>query len=243
MSRSVFVLAAAAFCLSFAARSQASVVAIPGLYNTVVNASGVPLPDGTIGDPHYTLIAVPIGSTQTLRVRTSVGGWPIGPYIGDDNLSTWIGPDDTADLTGSAGDYVYETQFNLPTTCVLSTASITGVWAADNEEIAIYLNNNVVVEPPIATVPSGEYVEDFHNWSSFTITSGFQTGINTLDFVVYNEPYNPPSSVDNPTALRVEMTGTVDPVAVPEPVSMIFFGTGLVAVGGYMARRRMLRKA
>jgi len=29
----------------------------------------------------------------------------------------------------------------------------------------------------------------------------------------------------------------------PEPVSMIFFATGLVAVGGYMARRRMLRKS
>jgi len=32
-------------------------------------------------------------------------------------------------------------------------------------------------------------------------------------------------------------------VPVPEPVSMIFFGTGLVAVGGYVARRRMLSKA
>ncbi len=29
----------------------------------------------------------------------------------------------------------------------------------------------------------------------------------------------------------------------PEPISMIFFGTGLVAVGGYVSRRRMLRKA
>jgi hypothetical protein len=29
----------------------------------------------------------------------------------------------------------------------------------------------------------------------------------------------------------------------PEPVSMIFFATGLVAVGGYVARRRMLRNA
>jgi hypothetical protein len=29
----------------------------------------------------------------------------------------------------------------------------------------------------------------------------------------------------------------------PEPVSMIFFGTGLVAVGGYMSRRKMARKA
>jgi hypothetical protein len=31
-------------------------------------------------------------------------------------------------------------------------------------------------------------------------------------------------------------------VSAPEPISMIFFGTGLVAVGGYMARRRMARK-
>jgi hypothetical protein len=31
--------------------------------------------------------------------------------------------------------------------------------------------------------------------------------------------------------------------AVPEPISMIFFGTGLVAVGGYVSRRRMLRRA
>ena len=30
---------------------------------------------------------------------------------------------------------------------------------------------------------------------------------------------------------------------VPEPISMIFFGTGLVAVGGYVSRRRLLRKA
>jgi probable HAF family extracellular repeat protein len=33
------------------------------------------------------------------------------------------------------------------------------------------------------------------------------------------------------------------PNAVPEPISMIFFGTGLVAVGGYVARRKMLRTA
>jgi hypothetical protein len=35
--------------------------------------------------------------------------------------------------------------------------------------------------------------------------------------------------------------GTVD--VTPEPISMIFFGTGLVAVGGFVARRRMLRSA
>jgi len=43
------------------------------------------------------------------------------------------------------------------------------------------------------------------------------------------------------------ITGTpwvVDPPAsVPEPVSVVFFGTGLVGVVGYVARRRMLRNA
>ncbi len=37
--------------------------------------------------------------------------------------------------------------------------------------------------------------------------------------------------------------GSVDVSTTPEPISMIFFGTGLVAVGGYVSRRRMLRKA
>ena len=30
---------------------------------------------------------------------------------------------------------------------------------------------------------------------------------------------------------------------VPEPMAMIFFGTGLVGIGGYMARRKMLHQA
>jgi hypothetical protein len=38
------------------------------------------------------------------------------------------------------------------------------------------------------------------------------------------------------------LQNTLLPDPVPEPISMIFFGTGLVAVGGYVSRRRMLRK-
>ena len=65
------------------------------LFNTGVNASGTPLPDGTIGDPHWSLMVVPVGSTSDIRIRTSAGGFPIspaGPWIGDDGLSAWIGP-------------------------------------------------------------------------------------------------------------------------------------------------------
>jgi hypothetical protein len=43
----------------------------------------------------------------------------------------------------------------------------------------------------------------------------------------------------------VTYTGSaeVNVIGTPEPISMIFFGTGLVAIGGYVSRKRMLRKA
>src|SRR5205809_239699 len=64
---------------------------IPGLFNTGVDACGNPLADGTIGDPHYELIAVPSGTTD-IRVRTLAGGYPVPPYIPDNPDSAWIGP-------------------------------------------------------------------------------------------------------------------------------------------------------
>jgi hypothetical protein len=38
--------------------------------------------------------------------------------------------------------------------------------------------------------------------------------------------------------LAFNLTGNYETASTPEPVSLIFFGTGLVAVGGYVARRR-----
>jgi hypothetical protein len=73
----------------------------------------------------------------------------------------------------------------------------------------------------------------FTGWSSFTLSGGFIAGVNTLDFIVYNVPQDS----GNPTGLRVEMSGTADPNSqVPEPVSFVLLGTGLVAFG--MLRRR-----
>ena len=54
-------------------------------------------------------------------------------------------------------------------------------------------------------------------------------------------------SVDGHYAAGSTAEGFIDnvelSVATPEPVSLIFFGTGLVAVSGYMARRRRQQKA
>ena len=42
------------------------------------------------------------------------------------------------------------------------------------------------------------------------------------------------------TVFALQLTGAAP---VPEPFSLIFFGTGLVADGGYVSRRKVLRKA
>lgn len=96
----VFGLLILLLVISCMGRVQADV--IPSLFNTGVDASMTPLPDGTIGDPHYSLISVPDGTTDIL-VRTSAGGYPIPPYFGDNSSSTWIGPDNDQSLSGPVG--------------------------------------------------------------------------------------------------------------------------------------------
>ena len=106
----VFGLLALALVVGGVGQVQADV--ITSLFNTGVDASGTPLPDGTIGDPHYSLVSVP-SLTTDIRVRTSAGGYPIPPYFGDDSLSAWIGPNNDVVINGRNGLYDYQTTFDL----------------------------------------------------------------------------------------------------------------------------------
>jgi len=232
---------------------------IPTLFNTGVNQFGQPLANDHLGDPHYTLVSVPGGTSQVM-VR-SAGGFPFPYWLGPDSASAWIGPNDPGttpnvdDLNGPVGPYDYQTTFNLtgfdPTSVVISGGiSGPGGWSTDNQGIAILLNGHQVWGPNNYDNgdPAGhaQYAQFFPFSIDAYSDPYFSTGINTLDFIVNND-YNPAGG-DNPTGLRVEMTGTANYAAlansqiIPEPLSVIFFGTGLVAVGGFVARRRMLRK-
>jgi len=188
----------------------ANTTQISSLYNTGVNNAGVPLANGA-ADPHYALIAQPAPGGLSDQVLTSAGGFPIGPWLGDNSTSAWIAANGNADGEGPAGNYTWRTTFDLigdPATSIIE-----GVWATDNGAVDILING--------MSVGTGQLSSSHNIWTPFLIDSGFVYGINTLDFVVNNLVVGSP----NPTGLRVQMTGfagNLPPpsVAVPEPTSI-----------------------
>jgi len=230
----------AAVALS-AAPAQATPVPIPTVFNTGVNSSGMPLPDHTIGDPHYTLFSVPAGSPSTILIRTSVfafdGGYPIPPWLGDDTLSAWIGVNnpDVGEVAGPPGVYDYRTTFDL-SGFFPATASISGGWSSDNDGVKILLNGVDTLNPVTSFT---QFMEGF---ASFSILSGFIPGLNTLDFIVHNGGTGPGNNDGDAgaTGLRVEMTGTAEarPVSVPEPGTLTLVGIGLAGIYACTAFRR-----
>jgi hypothetical protein len=205
------LLLAAVVALATPAVSHA--VPITTLFNTGVGATGVPLANNA-SDAHYKYTSVPTGGPTALRVETSANGYPAPYWFADNTLSAWIGPQTNASLDGPQGNYTYETTFDL-TGFQASTASITGKWVVDNTGVDIRLNG----------VSAGKTANSYATFSAFTLANSFISGLNKLDFIVLN--------TEGPSGLRVEMTGTVSPnaVPVPEPISMAVLGSGLLTLG------------
>jgi hypothetical protein len=215
MKRIITIGAALALLLAGVGRADADLITI---FNTGVDATGHPLPDGTIGDPHYTLVSTPLGSTTDIRVRTSAGGYPIPPYVGDNSISAWIGPNNDPAVDGPVGAYDFRTTFHSP---LAGKLTITGQWSTDNEGIDILLNGASTGN----SIPSPTSFTSFH---SFTITGTALAGTNTLDFLENND--------GGPTALRVEVSSAS---VVPEPTGLSLLGIGIVGLaGGWWRRKR-----
>jgi len=162
--------------------SPCRTIALP-VFNTGVDNNGSVLADGAV-DPHYTL-TLPGGAPGTPLASAAVPSW-----VPNSTVSKWLTP---SPVTGSGGQYTYVTKFNLcanPRNVV-----ITGRWASDNEGF-IRVNGG-----PANLFPTT--VGGFGAFTTFTLDSNstFKPGINTLEFVVTNQPHTP-------TGVRVEMSGT-----------------------------------
>jgi hypothetical protein len=159
---------------------------------------------------------------------SSNGTFPLaGDWMANTTVSKWITPSlnqgDSFDAT-SNGTYSWKLNFDL-TGFNASTASFSGQFAADNSAI-VKLNG-------VQLGTSG----GFRNFSAFSAASGFNSGANTLEFVVTNLAQNG----GNPTGLRVEFTASnVTAVPEPETYAMLLAGLGLM---GAISRRRAKRNA
>jgi hypothetical protein len=192
---------------------------VTGLYNTGVDNNGNPLPDFA-PDPHYTITSSPIGA-QSALARSSVNGYPVPPWVGDDSVSKWLLPANTdAQGDGPVGIYIYQTTFTI--TGDPSTVAITGRYSSDNELINVMVNGVFTgINNGIVGNDQGQYQSW---WNLGTISGLFQTGTNTIDFLLNND--------GGPTGFRAELS------AVPEPGSLVLGSVSSLLLLGYACRRR-----
>ncbi len=168
-------------------------VPFPGIYNTGISDNRVVLDDDLL-DPHYRLVLNANDSTSSdaFVEDASVGSLISGRWIPNSSKSKWIGP--LPDTTSTAsGNYSYQLALNL-TGLDPATAFIAGSWATDDSG-SVFLNG----------VDTGFKSTSASTFSTFTITNGFVSGTNLLEFRVNN-------AASGNTGLRVEnLRGTAQP--------------------------------
>lgn len=187
------------------------------VFGTGLDASGNLAVPGSV-DTHYTLVSSPDtsfpGPSAFVANPVAVGWLADGPH------SQWDSITANGNTFVALGDYDYRTTFDL-TGLDPATADLTGLWATDNTGVDILING----------VSTGDTnTAGFDSLSAFQVTSGFVSGLNTLDFVVDNTL---DTHGNNPTGLRVELSGTASPIstsAVPLPRAAWM---GLVTLAGW----------
>lgn len=198
--------------------SAPNLAPIPGLFNTGVDANGDALAAGA-DDPHYTLTMNPNGADNIPAVVQS--GIPSPPWVANNAFSQWVGPVENTQNIDTGGTFEYTLTFDL-TGLDPATASINGDWASDNPSGDILING----------MPTGLANTGFGSLTNFEITSGFQSGVNTLTFQFANG-----DAPGDFTGLRVDnLVGFAVPV--PEPATATL---ALSSLGLLIGRRRTWR--
>lgn len=160
------------------------------------------------------------------------GGLPT-PYTDLISDTGWIS---TSDTSPSPGFYTFSTIFNLSDIVRLDTVELSGIFSVDNVVRGISLNG-VDLTVPTQNPPDerGNFGEVFN----LTISEGFQSGANTLAFMVENLVNEGDTSGigQNPMALNVQLTGSAE--VIPTPALL----PGLLALGVGALRKKQRETA
>ena len=146
---------------------------VSGLFPTGVDDNRAPLAGGA-RDPHYFLIASddPLLPGPDTFVVDSSG--PFGAWTFNDANSQWISAQGSNSGNSGVGNFTFRTSFTLSEVDP-ATAKLDASWSDDNTG-SIKFNGNAV-----ASADPG-----FSSTASFSVTSGFVSGTNNLDFIVNN---------------------------------------------------------
>lgn len=158
------------------------------------------------------------------------GLFPLTAYkSGNAAGSQWVLTRSNAGVSGDFSDlnghFVFSTTFTAP--AGTHGGEIVGRVAADNQIQQILLNG---VDTGFAGGPLSSPANGFP-FTPFSITSGFQPGLNTLSFVVWNQP----QTGGNPVGLNVNLQSAT--VQTPEPATLVVVGV-MAGLGGIRAWRR-----
>jgi hypothetical protein len=154
----------------------AQMIAIPGLFKTGSNGAGGIIADGA-ADLNYKIVSSTNPNYNGSPWGTAVNASAIpGDWVPNITSARWISDNATA-ATATGSVVTFRLTLDL-TEFRPETASLTGEGAAD--DIASVLLNGT----PIGTLPG------FGQLATFSASSGFVRGINTLDFVVRDTAAN-----------------------------------------------------
>ena len=182
---------------------------------------------GGATDTHWQLTASPDPSFQVPQAAVLNDGWPVapyGPWVANTSAVRWVSPQAANGGYAAPGDYTYETTFDTTGTGIdPARLTVAGTWASDNDVVDILVNG----QRTGFTTP----FQDFQP-HSFSISAGFVSGVNTLDFVVHNG-----GDSANPTGLRVEFANPLPPIAIDDSYDVPTDGSPLVvsAASGVLA--------
>lgn len=193
------------------------------IFNTGVNNDGSLAAEGSV-DLHYTLIASADPDASQNGPEAFVVQSPRPPVYVNTPTAQYIAPDPNQNFGEccTGGTYTYRTTFDL-TGFDPSTANITGIWRTDDNGLNILINGTGTGQTSVVHVDT-----------AFSVSSGFVSGLNTLDFSINN--------VSGPSGLRVSLSGTADAAAtVPEPGSLLLMTLGFSGLARALWKRRRER--